>query len=195
MKRRTLMIAGALSLGAVINVAVAWSSAMATDLRRGTMTELYAKLSDEHHWEVYRWNHAAGTRIFSKCWSGLASGPFNHGDPGELLASWGRIERPGTAPPSGAEIDEGWGLPLRSMSLHTVATRDDGGAIQTMTSAAIRLRKPQGFTRRGILLPLLPAWRGFVFNTIVYALAVVVIRAAVRDITRAIRRQRAPVTA
>ena len=54
----------------------------------------------------------------------------------------------------------------------------------------ITLREHGGFGTRGIHLSTLPLWGGFLGNTLVYALMIYVIHAAVRDITRAIRRRR-----
>ena len=48
-------------------------SRVALDRGDGRISELYAQLPGERHWEVYRWDNAAGTRVFSKCWTGFNS--------------------------------------------------------------------------------------------------------------------------
>ncbi|MHC4422958.1 MAG: hypothetical protein ACYS1E_20550 [Planctomycetota bacterium] len=190
--KRVRIIGGALALGAVINVAVAWGCAAAFDLGHGRISELYAELPGERHWEVFRWDNAAGTRVFSKCWTGFAPGPCNHGEPQDLLASWGRIEPPDL---TGAAIDEGWGLPLRTMSLHIVTEPAPGRAVETPAIGVLRVTMPRSVGGATIHLPALPLWGGFLLNTVIYALAVVVAWAAIRDLVRAIERRRARMAA
>jgi hypothetical protein len=187
MSKRVLIISGALALGAVINVAVAWCCAATLDLGHGRIGEVYAELPGERHWEVYRWDNAAGTRVLSKCWTGFAPGPYNHGEPRDLLASWGRIEPPDS---TGAAIDEGWGLPFRSMSLHAVTEPAPGRVIETPAIGLLRVTMPRSVGGPAVHLPLLPLWGGFLLNTVVYALAVVVAWAAIRDLVRAVGRRR-----
>lgn len=182
MSKRVLIIGGALALGAVINVAVAWGCATVLDLGHGRVSELYVELPGERHWEVFRWDNAAGTRVLSKCWTGFAPGPYNPGEPQDLLAWWGRIEPPDS---TGAAIDEGWGLPLRTMSLHTVTEAAPGRTVETPAIGVFRVTMPRGVVH----LPLVPVWGGFLVNTVVYALAVIVAWAAMRDLVRAIGRR------
>jgi len=192
MSKRVLIISSALALGAVINVAVAWGCAAAFDLGHGRVSELYAELSGERHWEVYRWDNAAGTRVLSTCWTGFAPGPYNHGEPQDLLASWGRIEPPDS---TGAAIDEGWGLPLRTMSLHIVTESAPGHTAETPEIGVLRVTMPRSIGGTAVHLPVLPLWGGFLLNTVTYALAVAVAWAAIRDLVRAIGRRRARMAA
>ena len=55
----------------------------------------------------------------------------------------------------------------------------------------LRLRESTGPGDRGLYLPLKPLGFGFVINTIVYAMVVIAIHGAVRDLTRTIQRRRA----
>ncbi len=182
--------------GAVLNIAVAWTCAVATDIGRGTISELYTEIGLEHSWEVYRWDNAAGTRVMSRVWRGFAPGPYNHGDPAGLLATWGRIDVPSEPlPPSHSEIDEGWGFPMRSVGCHFTLLWNDQGDRSTSQVGVLKLRASTGVGDRGLYLPLNLLWRGFVINTIVYALVIVAIHGVVRDVARAIRRRRAATAA
>jgi hypothetical protein len=185
MRKRALIIGAALVGGVVTNVTVAWGSAATLDIGRGRISELYTELPGERHWEVFRWDNAAGTRVLSKCWTGFAPGPYNHGEPRDLLASWGRIEPPDA---TGAAIDEGWGLPFRAMSLHTGSEPGPGGDIETPEVGVLRVTLPGSVGGSALHLPVAPLWGGFLLNTVVYTLAIVVAWAAARDLVRAIRR-------
>ena len=179
MKRRLLIVA---ALGAVLNLAVAWTCALTTDLGHGQVSELFADVGQEHHWQVYRWDRTAGTRIMSRCWTGFAPGPFNHGDPAKLLSGWARIDTP-TAPLARArtEVDEGWGLPMRSMGCHFAVqwTADGKDAINI---GVLSIRKSSGVGEASLYLPMTPLGLGFVINTIVYALVIIAVHGAVRDL-------------
>ncbi len=180
MKRRLLIVA---AVGAVLNVAVAWTCALTMDLGRGQVSELFADIGPDHHWEVYRWDNLAGTRVMSRCWRGFAVGPFNHGDPADHLTFWGRIGRP-TAPMPNvrSEIDEGWGLPMRSMACYFTAQSTTDGEPESHNSGVFSIRKSSGIGERGLHLPMTPLWLGSVVNTIVYALVIVAVHGALRDL-------------
>ncbi len=183
-------------IGAVLNVAVAWTCAVTMDLGRGTISELYAEIGLEHSWEVYRWDNMAGTRVMSRCWRGFAPGPYNDGDPADLLTSWGRIVAPSDPLyPSRSEIDEGWGFPMRSVGCHYALLWTARGDRSATEAGVLKLRASAGPGDRGLYLPLKPLWRGFVINTLVYALVVVAIHGAARDVTRTIQRRRAAAAA
>ena len=176
------------AIGASLNVAVAWTCALTVDLGQQSVDELYTDIGLEHHWEVYRWKGLSGTRVLSRCWTGFAPGPYNHGDPADLVASWGRTETP-TEPlaPSLSEIDDGWGVPLRSMGTYVTVQWSADGEKSFSRTGIFTLRSSAGAGERGVYLPLLPLWLGFLGNTIAYALVVIAIRGAVRDLVRAIR--------
>ena len=93
-RQHLLMATGLVAIGAALNVAMAWTSALSVDLGHQSVAELYATVGDEHHWDVYRWKCISGTRVLSRCWLGFASGPYNHGDPADLVPHWSRIETP-----------------------------------------------------------------------------------------------------
>ena len=182
------MAAGLVAIGAVLNVTVAWTCALLVDLGHQRVDELYGDIGDEHHWEVYRWKGIAGTRILSRCWTSFAPGPYNHGDPSDLLARWGRIETPADPlPPSRSEIDEGWGVPMRSMGCHMTEQWSAEADKSFSRTGIFTLRALKGPGDRSVYLPLRPLWLGFALNTIVYALVVIAIRGVVRDVVRAIR--------
>ena len=196
MKRHLKIATGLTVLGAVLNIAVAWTCSVSMDLGRGTISELYAEVGLEHSWEVYRWDNAAGTRILSRCWRGFAPGPYNRGDPATLLSSWGRIVAPSEPlPASRSGVDEGWGFPMRSVGCHYDLVWTDQGETSTSDAGVLRLRTSTGPGDRGLYLPVKPLWTGFVINTIVYALTVIAIHGVVRDAARAIRRRRATTAA
>ncbi len=180
MKRRVLIVA---VLGAVLNLAVAWTSALTMDLGHGQVSELFAEVGPDHHWEVYRWDNFTGTRIMSRCWSGFATGPYNYGDPADLLSMWGRIDTPtAPLPRSRSEIDEGWGLPMRSMGCHFVLQSTADGEPDSHRTGVLAFRKSKGVGDPGLYLPMTPLWLGSVLNTIVYALIIVAVRGGVRDL-------------
>lgn len=155
------MVAVFLVLGAALNVAVAWTCAATMDIGRGTVLELYSPVNGTDHWEVFRWDRTAGTRVLSRCWAGTGPAEFNPGDPTLLLARWGTIEAPGAvAARDLSQIDEAWGYPMRSM-----ARRFDSSLAGGMP------QRP----------PLEPLWTGFTVNTIVFALASMVVYALLRD--------------
>ncbi len=182
------MAAGLAAIGAVLNLAVAWTCAVTVDLGQQSVDELYTDVGVDHHWEVYRWKGLSGTRVLSRCWKGFAPGPYNHGDPADLVTSWGRIESPAEPlAPSLSEIDDGWGVPLRSMGSYVTVQWNDDGEKSFSRTGILTLRSSAGAGNRGVYLPLLPLWLGFLGNTIVYALVVIAIRGAVRDLLRAIR--------
>ena len=189
MKPRAALLALLLPLGALINVAVAWAGALFSDLASGKLCELYAELPGGHHWEVYRWDRALGTRVLSRCWLGPAPGPYNHGDPAKLLPRGGRLFPLDTAAPQEqSDVEEGWGFPFRSLSCRA-AIRPDGGATKTTTTGAIRLRVPRRAGERGLYLPLVPLWGGFALDALLYGLLSLVLYAAARDLRRALRRR------
>ena len=182
------MATGLVAIGAVLNVAVAWACAAAVDLGRQSVHRLYTDIGDEHHWEVYRWKCIWGTRVMSRCWTGPGPGSDNYGNPADLVASWGWIETP-VAPlaPSRSEIDDGWGVPLRSMGCHVTVQWSDDGEKSFSKTGVFTMRASTGPGNHGVYLPLRPLWLGFAGNTIVYALVVIAVRGAVRDLVRAIR--------
>ena len=190
-KRRLLTIAGLLAAGAALSVAVAWTSALTLDVSHGRLTELYTELGQEHHWEIYRWDNAPGTRVFSRTWYGFAPGPYNNGDPADLLASWGRTVPPDPDTPEVVSyIDEAWGFPFRSVACRTVSRPTPEGRHTTVSSHVLRLTKPRRPGGSSLYLPLRPVWGGLAVNSLLYALLVLVIYAVARDIRRAIRRRR-----
>ncbi len=180
MKRRLLIVA---ALGAVLNLAVAWTCALTMDLGHGQVSELFADVGPDHHWEVYRWDTIAGTRIMSRCWKGFAAGPYNHGDPADHLSAWGEIRTPtAPMPPARSEIDEGWGLPMRSMGCYFVVQWTTDGESDSHHTGVLSFRKSSGVGDPALYLPMTPLWLGSVLNTIVYALVIVAVHGAVRDL-------------
>ena len=119
MKKHLPKLALTLVLGALLNVAVTWGWAAATTFKSRASAELHTPLGNSYHWWVIRWDQVGGTRIMSRCWQDSAPEPFTDGDPGQLLARWGRIVPPDPdAPVIRSQIDEGWGFPARSFSCH-----------------------------------------------------------------------------
>jgi hypothetical protein len=179
-----------LAIGAVINVATAWSCALALDLGAAPTFELYTALGAEHHWEVFRWEDGPGTRVLSRCWSGTAPAPYNAGDPENLLPGWMDIDRPRPdAPEDISHIGEAWGYPMRSMSYRSVS-RPLAGKTSTATSGLVLLRSAERRGGRGLYLPVTPIWAGFSVNTLLYALVGLVVYAVARDLVRMVRRRR-----
>ncbi len=179
MKRRLLIVA---AVGAVLNLAVAWTCALTMDVGHGQVSELFAEVGSEHHWEVYRWDTIAGTRIMSRCWTGFAPGPYNHGDPADQLSGWGRIDTPtAPLPTARTEIDEGWGLPMRSMGCHFAVQWTADGK-DASDSGVLMFRASTGVGEPGLYVPLAPLWLGFALNTIVYGLVIIAVHGAVRDL-------------
>lgn len=167
MTSRALIIVVLLAAGALINTSIALTCASRCDVSKGRQLELYTPLGESHHWEVFRWQSPAGSRIMSRVWEGRGPAECNEGDPGILLSGWGGITAPDpAAPQAGSQIDEGWGVPLRSIGRHLQADDSDRPA------------------------SLEPLWVGFAADTVVYSLAVLVLYALGRDACRALRQGR-----
>jgi hypothetical protein len=189
-RSRFLWITLSLAIGAVINVAAAWTCALAADIGAASASELYTPLGPEHHWEVFRWDSGPGTRVFSNCWSGMPPAPFNAGPPETLLPGWMNIDPPDQdAPEVVSHIGEAWGYPMRSMSCRTESRPVADGTVTT-TSGVVRLRSAEHRGGRGLYLPMTPIWAGFSVNTVLYALLGLVVYAAARDLSRLVRRRR-----
>jgi hypothetical protein len=189
MKRPLLKIAALLVIGAALNVTTAWACALAVDIGDAPARELYAALGSENHWEVFRWDRGAGTRVMSYCWNGRAPAPCNPGRPETLLAHWGSIDPPEPAAPAlVSRIDEAWGFPMRSMlgRFESRPTADGTASVTRRGVLSLRPAEPGG--ERGLYLPLIPIWTGFLVNTALYALVVLVACAGVRDLSRSARR-------
>lgn len=183
MALRLLKLVLLAAVGAALNLAVAWGGAATLDVGDGEVRELYARLGDGNHWEVYRWERWAGTRIMSRCWNGSAEGPFNAGEPETLLASWGAIKPPNSGRPNLVNsIDEAWGFPMRSMKCHLVS-RPAGKGEVTVSAGIARIG--EGPDR--VALPLQPVWTGFAVDSAVYGLACFAAFAGLRDLARAVR--------
>ncbi len=180
MRRRVVVVAVFLVLGAVLNLAVAWGGAAASDFGTGEVLELYAGLGDARHWEVYRWERFLGTRILSRTWRGPAPADANDGDPAELLSGWGEIRPPAAATAEDAtQIDEAWGFPARTLSCRSDSAHDRG-----RMSGVIRLGGGSGDVT---CLPAQPIWPGVALNTVCYGLVSMVAFGAGRDASRALR--------
>ena len=181
------LLAALLPVGVAITVAVAWGGALVSDLGKGNASELYAELDGGHHWQVYRWDSAVGTRVFSSCWTGLSVGPYNHGDPAKLLPGWSRLTpQDAAAPQVQSDVQDGWGFPFRSLGCRS-AIRLLGSTPQTTTTGSIPLRSPRHVGDRGLYLPLEPLWGGFAGNSLLNGLLSMVIAAGARDLRRAYR--------
>lgn len=184
MTRRLGLIGGLLALGAFLNLAVAWTWGLATSFTRGPALECYAALGEDHHWTVHRWNRPAATRIISKSWHGFGGGPYPKGSPSFLLAAWGRIEPPDvTTPGTVTQIDEAWGFPLRTVACRvTVCEQQDRSTLSYANLLALGAVNEDG--QQEGYLPLRLIWWGFAVNSVLYGLLVLVVYAALRDLTR-----------
>ena len=186
MTRRILTILLFLVIGAILNVAVAWTFAATLDVGRGSVLELYKCVDDSHHWEVFRWDRGAGTRVMSRSWRGQGPAEYNEGNPELLLARWGSIESPDlNTTDEISRIDEAWGYPMRAIALRFTSSRAPDGTTTT-TENYLKL------AATGRSLPVEPLWAGFAVNSIIYALASLVIYALGRDAISALRHRRAP---
>jgi hypothetical protein len=182
-----------LAIGAVVNIAAAWASALALDIGAAPVSELYTPLGPEHHWEVFRWDAAAGTRVVARCWHGMAPSPFNPGEPELLLPHWSNIDPPNRdAPEAVSHVGEAWGYPMRSMSCRFVSRPAADGTMTTDTSGIARLQSADRRGGSGLYLPTKPIWTGFSVNTVLYALAGLVVYGAMRDTSRRLRGRRTP---
>ena len=184
MKKHLPKLALSLVLGTLLNVAVTWGWAAATTFKSQAYAELHAPLGDSYHWWVIRWDQVGGTRIMSRCWQDSAPEPFTDGDPGQLLAGWGRIVPPDPhAPVIRSQIDEGWGFPARSFSCHI-----EVGATTTRRGI-LQVRPPDGPGRAGLYLPVAVIWPGLALNSLFYAVISMIALALVRDGRAALQRR------
>jgi hypothetical protein len=193
---RLVKITVLLAIGAVLNVATAWACALVLDIGAASPSALYTPLGTEHHWEVFRWDNAPGTRVLSRQWGGMGPAQFNPGQPEALVPGWMSIDPPDRdAPEDVSQVGEAWGYPMRSMSCSSESRSVAGGPLTTTSGGIARLRPAERRGGRGLYLPLHPIWAGFSVNTVLYALVCMVIFAAARDVTRVIRRRGDIVTA
>ncbi len=120
----------------------------------------------------------------SRCWQDSAPEPFTDGDPGQLLAGWGRIVPPNPhAPVIRSQIDEGWGFPARSFSCHI-----EVGATTTRRGI-LQVRPPDSPGRAGLYLPVAVIWPGLALNSLFYAVISMIALAVVRDCRAALGRR------
>jgi hypothetical protein len=126
----------------------------------------------------------------------LAPALGNPGRPETLLPNWGSIAAPDpSAPETASKIEEAWGFPMRSM-LGRFESRPaiDGTPLMTRTGVvSFRPAAPGG--ERGLYVPLIPIWTGFLANTALCALVVLVVHAGIRDLSRVAHRRRVGVAA
>ncbi len=184
MKKHLPRLALLLVLGALLNVTVAWGCAASVGFKGQSSVDLHAPLRDSYHWWVIRWDRLAGTRIMSRCWQDSAPEPFTDGDPGQLLAGWGRIVGPDRdAPVALSQIDEAWGFPARSFSCHVEV------AATTTKTGILQLRPPDGAGGSGVYVPVGLIWPGLAFNSLCYAVISMIAFAVVRDCRAALGRR------
>jgi hypothetical protein len=180
-----------LALGAVVNVATAWACALVFDVGAATASELYTLLGPGHHWEVFRWSGGPGTRVLSRSWTGMPPVQYNPGEPEWLIPGWMGVDLPDPdAREDVAQVWEGWGFPMASMSCRSVARTAADGSFTTTPRGVLQVRPPSRPGARGLYVPLIPIWTGFSINTVFYALLVFAASAAARDLSRFVSRRR-----
>ncbi|MHC4275205.1 MAG: hypothetical protein ACYSUR_16275 [Planctomycetota bacterium] len=192
-KGHLVKITALLAIGAVVNVATAWACALALDIGEASVSELYTPLGPEHHWEVFRWDAAPGTRVVARCWRGMGPSPYNPGAPELLLPRWTSIDPPDRDTPEAvSHVGEAWGYPMRSMSCGSVSRPAADGSLITATRGIARLQSSDRRGGAGLYLPTKPIWTGFSVNTVLYALVGLAVYGALRDSSRLLRRRRTP---
>lgn len=185
MKRRLLIVALFLCLGAVLNVAVAWACAVSIDVFKADVVQAYLP-GPEVRWEVVRWTRAGATWFDSRQMRGGtgpedAKGP----SPGKLVCEWSGFSTPTPEFRSGSATVEirnadgrGWpALSMWSEVRRKSYIRDQGWVNQPVQGGIDTLLPPwklgTGQMARSVprVLPLRPIWPGFAVNTISYAAA------------------------
>ena len=196
MKRRLFKLALFLTIGAVINVAVAWGLAWKLDVTRGHSTVknlIEAEVGKEtpyHLWGVYRLKRPGAMRVFSYHIT-ASTGSSDGRDPGSLLPSWNQdyfLEIHRDELNKFARMQDGRGWPMLALWGQAVADSKQSSQPFCEVEYAILLTDfidrtlfsfgPSPFLSlyREVstlwqvrFLPLRPIWLGFAINTIFYA--------------------------
>jgi hypothetical protein len=176
-----------LLLGAIINVAVAWGSALLVDANRLSGQPGVDCWGNQRGWSFESWSSKTTTLVISMdaLWSdgpcdpppywSIANSPVpDRGENGRFFPAFGEIAR-------------GW--PLRTL-MSVDAIWSDEGETQEFEELwyGIRLQAHDA-TQAEITVPLRPIWPGFAINTIFYATVLWVIF-AIPGIVKRLRRRR-----
>ena len=181
MKRRLLIIAIFLLLGAVVNVAVAWGCALGLDLSSAIMatgTDGPDGLGDT--WVIRVWTRTGSVRVSSHRFVGVHSSDTTAT---ELVPAWTGFGVPLPQYVSRTELYESrfadaWGWPLLSMWHQT----DKAFSPQKTIRAGVPVA--------GRILPLRPLWPGFAVNTLLYATLLWLLIPGPLDLRRFLRLRR-----
>ena len=172
MKRRLLVAAAFLLVGAVVNVAVAWGCAVLLDVRTSVDKETAFVSKDRQTWYVWTLSRPGALSVFSVRSSSRSNQgfPVEEGrtvkDPSALIPSWTPFLTPTFALGEQSyehRAAEGRGWPMLGLWCET--SEGLGGGIR------VGEWPPGGRGSRPIpkVLPLRPIWLGFAVNTLMYA--------------------------
>ncbi len=173
MKRRLLIIAICLLLGAVVNVAVAWGSALCVDVYDVGTYKGVTAVTTEEHWTLDTWSCGGAKFIHSLRQRGSYAIAAEAVDPGDLLPYWSKLAIPSATYAAGLSdfekhLVEGRGWPLLALWCELRLT---SGPPELSYSVAGAIETPWEWKSnlRPRALPLRPIWPGFAANTLFYA--------------------------
>ena len=176
MKRRLLIIAICLLLGAVVNVAVAWGLAFSIryDSRMDGPTKLVGgglSAPDAPCWAFFRVERFGSAGISAKNVSDIQALVPGWEYQSTHVPTWSRVQ---TRPVAGADrtrrlIEDARGWPSLTLSCaYTSVVAVPGFSV--VDGIEVKAHPdPNRATIRSISLPLRPIWPGFAINTIFYA--------------------------
>ena len=201
-----------LLLGAIVNVAVAWSSALWADamaLKYVSATKKGHTAVDHPRWTVSIIQGSSSTHVISNATRKLPgrSGPLPHNATKEEIDAWidGQAIRVPKdivkvpywsrtrSPPMESDYqaiglwEEARGWPMRSLVWHYSRQPSNGIEIKRWSFALSGTQGPVGLPRA---LPLRPIPLGFFINSLIYALCLWMLVSAPRDLRRYFRNKR-----
>jgi hypothetical protein len=174
LKRWTLLICLFLLLGVIVNIAVAWGSALFVPLD-WSQNVRGMRYKQGMRWELQKWSGWAGVRLYSVQWGthGIEWEGFGP-DPREFIPHWANLDRPTSRVVRSPDLEievreaEARGLPL--ISMWSEMEWFDGPAHEVRGGFETGLAPWQrGGARIPRVLPARIAMPGFAINTIFYA--------------------------
>lgn len=162
----------ALVLGGLLNIAVAWRIAT-KPAPYPYQAPIFVTAAKGPHW-MYRRREAFGLVRLDATAAHAAPTTFTALEE-KAAPSWSALARPPQSDRQQTQIvEEGFGWPLTALTCEWVVVGPGPvrGQVVYAPQGAIALSTPHPHDRtRTLALPLRPAWRGMILNTLLYAIA------------------------
>jgi hypothetical protein len=194
MKQRLPLITAFLLLGAIVNVAVAWTCAYR--VRFGPFEARQFELESGQYWSVLNWRAFGSRRIVSVRPVPDSIDIELAGDRRPTFPAWSGIREGVPAPGSTLVLEaaeaRGWPLVSLSASFATALPQPSFRAADSPDEVRIApaVDVANVYDASARTLPLRPHWRGFVANTLLYAAAAWLLFHSPRGLRRLVRRRR-----